>query len=335
MARKRTTKKKYKQVLVVGTDKKRDRARAAKDVGWRISDKTGRRYFENRSNRSDTEKEQKYHGGVNRRAIPSKRVKQTSTRASRSMKTTRRVAPVRKLDLQKRYLKIVTRIQSNDNYKGFKGGDLRYYKPTRKRALSWAELEQIMIAEMRIIDSKSLEHSFGLDKFGNILFRGVGNEGEAQIPSAIGWWRKHIGEDIIIVHNHPSRGPPEKGLDWYGVPTPLSAADVECTIYYPGCKGIVACCEGRYYACLVDKDSAKKLKIETIENWFEQNHEKIWGEVEYPRIERQKEGETRNDYLKRVYEAMHKYLLQIVKLMCKSQAKYLSKRGYKYITKRY
>ncbi|MDD3069506.1 MAG: hypothetical protein PHR89_04875 [Bacilli bacterium] len=53
------TKKTYKQKPVIGIDKKKDRVLKAKTPGWRISEKTGKRYFENRENRSDTVAERK------------------------------------------------------------------------------------------------------------------------------------------------------------------------------------------------------------------------------------------------------------------------------------
>lgn len=333
MARKRTTKKKYKQVLVVGTDKKRDRARAAKDVGWRISDKTGRRYFENRSNRSDTEKEQKYHGGVNRRATPSKSVKQTSTRASRSMKTTRRVAPVRKLDPQKRYLKIVNKITpAPDSYEGIKKYTI--YPKTKNRVLSKGELMQLIVAEMRLIDNRNVEHGVAIDKYGNIRVRSVGDVKSVKFPGiGSGFWNADtIKDEIILIHNHPGNS-----VGWNDAQVPLSEQDIKIStkLSSVGCKGIIACNKGRYFACLNSKPkyTPAGAKGRATRCW---NAAVKQINADWPEFERQKPNETREAYDKRWNEYDHKRDMAICNLASQNLSKvFISDKGYKYIDKRY
>lgn len=94
-------KKKYTQRKVPGTDKEIDRALPALPPGWRISAKTGKPYFEDRENRSDTEKERRYYKGTGRRATPGKKTAKQSTRTTRSTTTSRRVSQVGKRDPQK------------------------------------------------------------------------------------------------------------------------------------------------------------------------------------------------------------------------------------------
>lgn len=57
MVAKKKTKETYKQKPVPGTNRLMDITLKALPVGWRVSRKTGNRYFENRENRSDTTKE--------------------------------------------------------------------------------------------------------------------------------------------------------------------------------------------------------------------------------------------------------------------------------------
>lgn len=56
MTTKKTPKGPYKQKPVPGTNRLLDITLKALPVGWRVS-RTGKRYFENRENRSDTAKE--------------------------------------------------------------------------------------------------------------------------------------------------------------------------------------------------------------------------------------------------------------------------------------
>lgn len=334
--RKRLRKVQYTQKIVPGTDKEADRARAAKDVGWRTS-ASGRRYFENRSNRSDTEKEQKYHGGVNRRAKPRKQAKQTSTRASRGLKTTRRVAPVRKRDPQKKYLRIVTKITpAPDNYIGIGAGTIQYYPPKQTtRVLSKSQLEKIVIREMREIDTREREHGVGIDKYGNIRFRSVGTENKTSVPGTA-WWKLPDVRDgnILIIHNHPL-----SGSGWVNTQVPLSEQDVKVATQFGryGCSGIIACAKGRYYACMIIKEN-----LTLTPSGAKGQTTKIWNKVQnyinetYQRFEGQRPGETYNEYTKRWNEYRHEKQNVLVNLVSKHFAEYfISSRGYRYIDKRY
>lgn len=335
--RKRLRKKQYKQVIVPGTNKEADRARAAKDVGWRIS-ASGRRYFENRSNRSDTEKEQKYHGGVNRRTTPQKKVKQTSTRASRSMKTTRRVAPVRKRDPQKRFLKIVNKITpAPDNYTGIGSGTIKYYEPKQtKRILSKSEFEALIIREMRDIDTRKIEHGVGIDKYGNIRFRSVGDSKSTKVPGGAWWKQPEIREaEVLLIHNHPT-----DGNGWVDTQVPLSEQDIKVATQYGyyNCKGIIACAKGRYYGCMITSPDALTLTPSGAKG----QTTRLWNEAEnhinetYPGFEGQKPGETYNEYMKRWDKYRHERQSVLVNLASKKFSQYfISIRGYRYIDKRY
>lgn len=266
-----TGEKKYPQRKVPGTDKSIDRARPAKPVGWRISDKTGRRYFEDRENRSDTEKERRYHGGVNRRAEPGKRTAKPSTRTTRSTTTARRVSQVGKRDTQKDrksalrkakdLLKIV-KIKKSTSSRGRSGPTIKIpafpeglpeYVTVRNRRvkvrygnlitpaeewnykkLSAADLLAVAKEYGKKIHDATFEHGILLDECGNCIGHILGKSTSVMYPGAI------YKKAVVILHNHPDQGV----RDYY---TPHSGTDVANLFLPVTPKHHMVVTHGRWY----------------------------------------------------------------------------------------
>ncbi|MBO5368584.1 hypothetical protein J6A32_08145 [Methanocorpusculum sp.] len=213
--------KQYPQRKVPGTDKQIDRSIRAKPVGWRISDKTGRRYFEDRENRSDTDKERRYHGGVNRRAEPAKRTAKVSTRTTRSTTTSRRVSQVGKRDTQKGHRAIKASIkeiiEGVRKKKGtVKGRVYSLITPESERntkKLTAEELLEVAKEYGRKIQDAPYENQLFLDEYGNCYAHYKGNEKRVTFPESA------LYSAAVSIHNHPDGGV----RDYY---TPQSGADI-------------------------------------------------------------------------------------------------------------
>lgn len=172
--------KEYKQQKVPGTNKAADRKTAAKLPGWRTS-ATGNRYFERRENRSDTKKEQKYHGGVNRRAKPDSDEK---TVKSRTKKTSKRLPAYRKLDKQKP--------RATTGSKKTNAATTRSKKPKTESQ----NINSIKKYE-NLIRNRKTEYVFALDDFGNLVFKN--GDGEKNSCSVSGMPL----DCSVMSHNHP------------------------------------------------------------------------------------------------------------------------------------
>lgn len=172
--------KEYKQQKVPGTNKAADRKTAAKLPGWRTS-ATGNRYFERRENRSDTKKEQKYHGGVGRRAKPDSDEK---TVKSRTKKTSKRLPAYRKLDKQKP--------RAATGSKKTTAATTRSKKPKTETQ----NINSIKKYE-NLIRARKTEYVFALDDFGNLVFKN--GDGEKNSCSVSGMPL----DCSVMTHNHP------------------------------------------------------------------------------------------------------------------------------------
>lgn len=174
--------KEYKQQKVPGTNKAIDRQTSAKLPGWRTS-ASGNRYFERRENRSDTKKEQKYHGGVNRRAKPDSDEK---TVKSRAKKTSKRLPAYRKLDKQKPRA-------TTGSKKSKTPPVTRSKKPKTETQI----INSIKKYE-NLIRNRKTEFVFALDDFGNVVFKN--GEGIVNKCSVRGM----PFDCAVVTHNHPS-----------------------------------------------------------------------------------------------------------------------------------
>lgn len=223
--------KKYKQRKVPGTDKVIDRALPAKPVGWRVSD-SGKVYFEDRENRSDTDKEIKYHAGVNRRAKPGSRTGQPSTRSSHSKKTTRRVAPVRKRDPQKPpRVKVTVYVPKQPTRKQY--SKEKFYNLDGKKKLTAAQLKKLIKSEELRIHEKKVENCIAFDREKGVYYTNIGGSSSVGVNPAI------MGERFVLTHNHPND---------YGFANPLSGADLSILLGR-NLYEIRACCYGFVYVC--------------------------------------------------------------------------------------
>ena len=292
--------KKYKQRKVPGTDKAIDRALPAKPVGWRVSD-SGKVYFENRENRSDTDKERRYHGGVNRRAKPGKRTAKPSTRTTRSTTTARRVSQVGKLDEQKPRRITVTVIPQKPGTVTPKTKKFQFFEPVNTKKLSQAELEKIVTREMLKIHCEEIEHSIVIDRCGNVLCHGIGGKRsvaffEAAYQSMYGAsFIEKYGNDIIHIHNHPGAG-------WEGAPTPFSGADLKNQRTHFIIDRRVCCRGHAYRAVIEDADKFKRtIQPKRLESYgdkaFKRAAEMATEKIPYPR---QTESDTATDYARKV-----------------------------------
>lgn len=223
--------KTYPQRKVPGTDKEIDRSIRAMPVGWRIS-ASGRRYFEDRENRSDTEKERRYHGGVNRRSKPGTKTAKASTRTTRSTTTTRRVSQVGKRDVQKGHrVKYSIRIPKLPTRKG-KYPREKFYDLTGKPNITARDLKKAICDEEKKIHEKTIEHLVVFDKDKGLYYTNSGNEGSVGMNDSI------RGKQYICTHNHPED---------YGFPNVLSGADIAMLISR-NLYEVRACCYGYVYS---------------------------------------------------------------------------------------
>lgn len=328
--------KQYPQRKVPGTDKQIDRSIRAKPVGWRISDKTGRRYFEDRENRSDTDKERRYHGGVNRRAEPAKRTAKASTRTTRSTTTSRRVSQVGKRDTQKgRRVKIViSRPKTRKGQIESWCDTFKFYEQKKKKVLTAAELEKIVIEEMTKIHLKKIEHCVVIDRCGNIICRGTGGESAVPRPDqaykhlyggSIEDFTRRYGTDLIHIHNHP-------GHSWEGAPTPFSPGDIAVTRIL-GIKDSRICCRGHTFRLVIqDRDRFERYTPmwynSTIDTGLDKAIEKAW--VDSPAMPEQRPGDTVHTYVMRVEKWKKDRKFLAAEYMDAYHKKELKKYGLKY-----
>ena len=240
--------KQYPQRKVPGTDKQIDRSIRAKPVGWRISDKTGRRYFEDRENRSDTDKERRYHGGVNRRAEPAKRTAKPSTRTTRSTTTSRRVSQVGKRDTQKGHrVKVSIYVPDIPSRKG-KYPREKFYDLTGKPNITARDLKKLICEEEKRICEKKVEHLAVFDREKGLYYTNIGGD------SSVGMNDSIYGNRYICTHNHPEE---------YGFPNVLSGSDLAVMIGR-NLYEVRACCYGYVYSVKIGKCTLAGYEAKTM-----------------------------------------------------------------------
>ena len=95
----KTGKKTYKQKPTPGVNRFIDLVRDALPVGWRVSKKTGNKYFENLENRSDTDTERRdYAAKKTTKKAPTKK---PATRSTPKRAASKKAKPRRKATTQK------------------------------------------------------------------------------------------------------------------------------------------------------------------------------------------------------------------------------------------